>query len=504
MSPVFNAIALCFSGGGYRASCYAFGSLSFLEKTNLLEQVKALSTVSGGTITGGKYVQSLIDNQSFNTFYGDYYIWLQNDLLAQNALQHIKNTTIWNQKENKHKHKNPINAFAIEYNKLTNNRTLADFVNANTHLNRISFNATDFTNSTQFRFQNIDKPGRVFGHGSLPNQYKKLEDKIKIGDCIAASSAFPGGFEPIAFPSDFMPNPKRLKDIGLMDGGIVDNQGASVFLTTKESANPYSLFLINDVSSPYINKTENEVFKFAESTTFSNLLTVLSNPIVWLACIAICVFSFIKNWWLLYSITLIIASFQLLIQFGLFSVSRKIKKLTNLTEDFKVSPSRLGNYLINRLNSLLVMSGVVMLKNDRRQNANKLYKSYNEIAITSAIYELRCESSDKPENALEWDKIKPYTNTISKPIKDIAKNCASFGTTLWFDDDAKASNMQDQLIACGEFTTCYNLIAYLVRYHEDKIKGQDIDLTTIFNQLLKYWEAFQTNPYWLVESRKTD
>ncbi|WGD34748.1 patatin-like phospholipase family protein [Olleya sp. YS] len=504
MSPVFKAIALCFSGGGYRASCYTFGCLSFLEKINLLEHVKALSTVSGGTITGGKYVQSLIEHQSFDQFYLEYYNWLKEDTLTENVIKHIKSYKVWKQPENKHKHKNPINALAIEYNKLTNNRTLGHFQNHKTHLERISFNTTDFTYATQFRFQNIDKSGRVFGHKFLKPEYRNLEDQIKIGDCIAASSAFPGGFEPIAFPSDFVPNTNHIETIGLMDGGIVDNQGASVFLTTKEDANPYSLFFINDVSSPYVNKDKNETFKFAETSKLSKVLTILSNPILLVGFILLSIFAFIKNWWLLYSIFLIISTFQLVIQLGLLMLSIKIGKLTNLTETFKVAPHRLGKYLINRLNSLLIMSGVVMLKNDRRQNASKLYNSYNEIAITSAIYELRCKDSDKPEFALEWEKIKPYTNDISENIKTIANRCASFGTNLWFDRKAKSNNMLDQLIACGEFTTCYNLIAYLVRFHEDKIKGKDAELTAIFNLLLEYWEQFQANPLWLVKERYTN
>ena len=59
----------------------------------------------------------------------------------------------------------------------------------------------------------------------------------------------------------------------------------------------------------------------------------------------------------------------------------------------------------------------------------------------------------------------------------------------------------DQLIACGEFTTCYNLIAYLVRYHEDKINDKDNYLNEIFNLLLSSWEKFQDNPMWLINER---
>ena len=53
----FKTIGLCFSGGGYRATFFALGVMSFLEqvsykKSSLLASVKALSTVSGGTLAG--------------------------------------------------------------------------------------------------------------------------------------------------------------------------------------------------------------------------------------------------------------------------------------------------------------------------------------------------------------------------------------------------------------------------------------------------------------------
>ena len=119
---VFKSIALCFSGGGYRAACFSLGTLSLLEKVGLLENVKAISTVSGGTITGVKYAQSQIEEKDFQVFFDEYYKWLAKDELTSNALSHLRWPLIWNQPENKHKRKNPINAFAIEYNKLTKRR----------------------------------------------------------------------------------------------------------------------------------------------------------------------------------------------------------------------------------------------------------------------------------------------------------------------------------------------------------------------------------------------
>ena len=60
-SPVrpFGAIALSLSGGGYRAAAFHLGALDMLHRLDLLRDVTALSTVSGGTFTGMRYALSL-------------------------------------------------------------------------------------------------------------------------------------------------------------------------------------------------------------------------------------------------------------------------------------------------------------------------------------------------------------------------------------------------------------------------------------------------------------
>ena len=56
----FEKIALSLSGGGYRAAAFHLGSMAYLDHAkfdgiSLLENVKIISTVSGGTITGVFY-----------------------------------------------------------------------------------------------------------------------------------------------------------------------------------------------------------------------------------------------------------------------------------------------------------------------------------------------------------------------------------------------------------------------------------------------------------------
>ncbi|MBP6979179.1 MAG: patatin-like phospholipase family protein, partial [Lentimicrobiaceae bacterium] len=56
----FENLALSLSGGGYRAAAFHLGLLTYLSSVkwkdkSLLERVRILSTVSGGTFTGVCY-----------------------------------------------------------------------------------------------------------------------------------------------------------------------------------------------------------------------------------------------------------------------------------------------------------------------------------------------------------------------------------------------------------------------------------------------------------------
>ena len=49
-SPVIDALGICLSGGGYRAALYHLGALRCLHELQILQKVKTVSSVSGGSI----------------------------------------------------------------------------------------------------------------------------------------------------------------------------------------------------------------------------------------------------------------------------------------------------------------------------------------------------------------------------------------------------------------------------------------------------------------------
>jgi len=169
----------------------------------------------------------------------------------------------------------------------------------------VCFNATEFYRGLSFRWQTggslTAASDNAFVEGRTGNQYIYFDKnskmgletlkKIKLGDIMASSSCFPAGFEPIIYPRDFS-YPKRCDhskgeglnsstlqqamiitdynnrpraldtSIGLMDGGVDDNQGVySAMLADKRRRTSaadkgFDLMIVSDVASyfmdPYI------------------------------------------------------------------------------------------------------------------------------------------------------------------------------------------------------------------------------------------------------------
>ena len=70
-------IGLALSGGGYRAAAFHLGTMAYLEHVGLLPQLSRLSTVSGGTFTGARYILSLLEKkESFADFFNSFYQFL--------------------------------------------------------------------------------------------------------------------------------------------------------------------------------------------------------------------------------------------------------------------------------------------------------------------------------------------------------------------------------------------------------------------------------------------
>ena len=84
------------------------------------------------------------------------------------------------------------------------------------------------------------------------------------------------------------------------------------------------------------------------------------------------------------------------------------------------------------------------------------------------------------------------------------------GTTLWFtEDELKGEDkMSDCIIACGQFTMCFNLLEYYEKFLKNPKYAKDYEkynpdlkfaLDELQDQLLRDWRKFKNDPYWMVK-----
>jgi len=553
-------IALSCSGGGYRATSFHLGSMSYLNHLTynskpLLEHVKLISTVSGGSITGVVYALLKQQNKSF--FYC-YHFLLHHlakvDLIAT-GIQKLNPEAVW---ANNSKTKNLINAFAEQYEQFTGGETFSVFNTMTSHLENVVFNSTEFTNAINFRFKNPQA-----GY-SGNNRFKVTKDQIaevKLSDVMASSSCFPGGFEPLLWPDDYIHEAspvlkalaskyraEKIGSVGIMDGGIYDNQGIESILNYKKNSDvPYfDLVIISDVASPYMEayqpyaarpKTGFRKYTLDGARKKINSINNWVNSIFIFLLLGFGIFAAITNYPPLYqgiSIGLFVAFLLFfIIKIILVNKVKSIKsflmiRIKDLIPSFyrdKLSHLKIGELsvhraeplLFSRLNSLVTLLVNVFLKVVRRLNYDKLYEdkryTYRRIAnlineLTQKDFERKAEQQGANTQS-EGAKVNiffkgPYKEVVKDAIQKVAEEAASFGTTLWFTDQQKLDNALSKLVATGQFTMCYNLINYLENLLFTPDNGFELldpvvqqNLHTLYQQCTTDFEQFRNDPFFL-------
>lgn len=227
-----QTIALCLSGGGYRAAAFHLGVLRALAKLGLLSSVKYLSTASGGTILAARWLVGLVRGESFAAFDEKVLAFLSRTNVVQQAVADLA----------KSKRPSLIHEAADVYDELLERATWGKLPLA--QFDEVVFNATDFDGGNAFRFVKSTNDKVWIG-----NRHRKVPDaavtEMRLGDVVAASSCFPGAFEPIVFPRDFAGVATGCTpDVPLMDGGIYDNQGISSLLLVVKRAQPPDIDLV--------------------------------------------------------------------------------------------------------------------------------------------------------------------------------------------------------------------------------------------------------------------
>jgi predicted acylesterase/phospholipase RssA len=413
-------LALSLSGGGYRAAAFHLGVLTFLHRIDLLRNVRAISTASGGSIAAAFYAHSLARGQTFEQFSDRFKKFLLDVDVIDEALSRGGKL---------------ITAAADVYATAIDT-TLGDLQRSRDHLEELSFNATDFAHGVAFRFVKTQSTRVRCG-----NNYVRIEpeiaEEIRVADAVAASSCFPGAFEPIVFPDDFQwrigASPVPLSSTGtpLMDGGIYDNSGIESLLLIRERCDLDAIIVCD------ADATETPLYR-EPAIRGGGVVRVW---FVALLLALIDVAAFIATWQsrhrplpALFCAFIAIALTTLFIV--AFRASRRHRPLL-WRRAMRLTVRDLVRAIVLRASSVIALSSRVFMRRMRGLIYARAFRTSTDV-IDNLIYDL---VEERPTDG----------------IRDLARRAATMATTLWFDDE---KTMND-LIEVGEMTTCFNLLRVL-------------------------------------------
>lgn len=559
-----KSIGMSLSGGGFRAAGFHLGAMSCLQRVGWLSRVKMLSTVSGGTFTGARYAISLTENQSFSEFFKQYYEELEDTSLITCALQAIGSGTAPNIPSGR---RNFITSMAQTYaEKLFNNQRtqqpyqFKDILDGNTApLSEITFNATDFRTGLAFRFQKSRR-------GLIGNYYLALPraaaGKIRLADIVAASSCFPGGFEPMQFPQDFGWPENEVPDdirkifaeskypnasIAMMDGGVYDNQGLDSLLLADGRQDPKQKAVAEEAESLDVviaSDTDREfpdLYPYPaparQSGTFWLRVLLMWNPslrvinycarglqlLCFLTVIAVIVNLVLSKltWdaagivWALfaYGIPLVLAGLLFLILALIrnqvkYALLPKIPTVGAATwHQLKhIKLDQLIDMISLRVGSLVALTSLIFMKRIRQLGYRIFYDrdKYDHVQIANYVYHL--------------DPGRPWFFTDSRAIADLPpgliaylakikppgvslQEIAGYATAMETTLWFKNRCELSTLVAAGQATMCFNLMKYIVRnYRFDDSKQTFVgEIQPVWQQLLDDWNQLADTPYVLLE-----
>jgi len=549
----FDNIGLAFSGGGYRAAAFSLGTLAYLnelqqhdtDKTPLLRNVTYMSSASGGTIATTTYALHSTVSKDFNAYYKSLVNNLVGVSLLEEVFKKLNNDAVW--KARPDKKRNFINAFALAYDDLL-------FGNYTLHLEDGSKNMLKLADilaaSSCFPagFEPIVFPGDFLYKGLELNtvlqdlriqlqevKWSELDDLY--GHDNADVQKIAGSFPP---PKDVEAMAKALQKLPIdqsfetafMDGGITDNQGLESIMRANERREkhgtgfkPFDLMMVNDVASHYMDPYTPSVKK----NYYRGIMGLSVITIMIICGVLICGagyglwHNFVHHSPRIRSklITIFLSGFVivpvlviLLILRIKHYISGKLKngKGLNLTKNFSeeivqrmfrhFGKTQIGiiiQMLTDRFTSVLTLNYDVFLKRVRQLLYQQFMDQGRNIfrLKTNHIYDL---SFSNDRNRRQND-IAPAP---SAAMQAVAQHAFEMTTTLWFDTADQKGCTEASIIACGQFTTCYNLLEYIARmkrdtdYYNNKLNDTyRKKIEHLEQQINTHYAQFQKDPLWL-------
>lgn len=226
-TPPFVGLAI--SGGGSRAANFSLAVMEQLEKLGIMQHVTAISTTSGGGLSGAYYA---LNGSQMHGESGEKEWSIAKEKFGKDFRDRwlFKWVLPWNLAATSFTHRDRSDLMADIFNEqLFDKATYASLADPIAPYKPIWIaNATEVATGTLFTFSD-----KVFERAGSPL------DTFPIANAVVASAAFPGAFNSVTLkkyplaPEVIMERLKALPEsyIHLMDGGPADNLGVESLLT---------------------------------------------------------------------------------------------------------------------------------------------------------------------------------------------------------------------------------------------------------------------------------
>jgi predicted acylesterase/phospholipase RssA len=524
----FKEIALTLSGGGYRAAAFHLGAIDSLNRLGLFDNVTMLSTVSGGTITGMMYAVDVTEGRSYDQFYNGVYDLLSKTDVIEKALDGLYTTP----GPSKSASLSLIRSAAQVYvDDIFGDKTLGLLRGARqTRFKELIFNTTEFRIGNSFRFHRSQSAGAIIGNAKIPVP-PEVADQTRLADILAASSGFPGAFEPIRFPDDFRwPDASSLDDVRqklgaafrneqgdsisvpLMDGGIYDNQGLeSIELASNRAGSKLDLIIVSDT-----NQRDNSVYQSPNKErkgwlTFRSvawiilLILLLSlatagvlvgHLIYTLRDTGVSLPDFIyhhpSDFIFLYVMPFLLAISVAGLLFWLRRLVKDKQRVNISGATFALWPivrritiPDMLDLMETRVESLMAMASTIFLKRIRELTLShvKEDEKLTHKVLFNVLYTMRL---NHPTLIANDPDAQP-----SQALIDLAARAEGVETKLWVSSQDELHD----LIACGQATMCFTLMKYLWEERAEELRAQTQPIYGFYQDTKKLWTELKADPH---------
>lgn len=500
-------LSLSLSGGGYRAAGFHLGVVGLLDDVGLTGNVTSLSTVSGGTIFGAAWVVKRMEGVGF----GEFREWFRGWMMGTNVVREALAGLAASQGGASRARASLIRSAARVYAApgFLGDRKFGEVMEGSGIPAEVIFNATEFRSGVAFRFQRSADPHAHVGNGSFVVP-REVAAQVRLADVVAASSCFPGGFEPICFPDEFEWGPggleraraalgdKFVPALPLMDGGVYDNQGVSSSILANRHGEAATL-LISDTN------TRQEALYTTPEAPRRGWLTL--NGAAWLGrilfvlAVASIVALGVHAWremdtdgwqWQDVLVYIVPGAFCLAGAAALAEVRRVSLDVGVRLRD-RVQISRAWDDLRRltipevvslvelRATSLLSLTSNVFMKRVRELVLGSVYADERYVQRRAPVLLYQLDEPDAARHEVPW--LRPSTKLVAQ-----VRSVDTMSTTLWFD----SQDQLDTLERVGGATASWALLKLIVERDGPEGGAPGTPVRALFDLLRARWDAYNT------------